>query len=359
MEKKMFDENKLMELANLDIESICRSEEDIKLKFIVPLLEALGHERIMFEVKGADIIVKNSINSYIMLVEAKHWRRNLIDYIPQLARYSKKHNPILAVLCNGKEILIFHPSWFRRKFKDTILFRIRKSDIYKKRQILIDILSAESLATGKIRHNLIEYEVYHDESVENSDVGRQPPKASVISGYSSAEVLDYVNYYGLIRGKQIMFCTDRINAVNLILWCKGVKNSLKYGLSREGKAYLAKLPNFVSSSYIADVELIALRSNDLKMWERLYIEKLFPFWDPMTGPFDFNKTPNRIAVCRVYKINLCINEKDISQGQTHRSVRKKMIISINNALLNKRAILSDASFKKIKSRIYEIVMGYT
>jgi len=36
----------------------------------------------------------------------------------------------------------------------------------------------------------------------------------------SVEILDYVNYYGLIRGDQIIVCTNRKGSTGLILMCK-------------------------------------------------------------------------------------------------------------------------------------------
>ena len=84
--------------------------------------------------------------------------------------------------------------------------------------------------------------------------------------YSHVEVLDYVNYYGLIEAKQIMFCTRRSGQHRLVLWCKSTRSS-KYELSEEGKRYEQSLPIFRNSSYIADVECISFNNNNLNMWK--------------------------------------------------------------------------------------------
>ncbi len=60
------------ELASYDANEIGSSEEDAKINFIVPLLEAFGHSRINFEYKRKDIIVRKGLHDRCsLLVETK------------------------------------------------------------------------------------------------------------------------------------------------------------------------------------------------------------------------------------------------------------------------------------------------
>ncbi len=52
------DEAKLEALAALTDGEIGVSEEDVKIRFAVPLLEALGHQRLAFEHRGKDILLR-------------------------------------------------------------------------------------------------------------------------------------------------------------------------------------------------------------------------------------------------------------------------------------------------------------
>jgi len=80
--------NELDNLSRLNVEAICNSEEDVKMKFIVPLLKALGHEEnIYYESDRMDIIIKGAPYKTSMLIEAKHHSKQLRDSINQLNDY--------------------------------------------------------------------------------------------------------------------------------------------------------------------------------------------------------------------------------------------------------------------------------
>lgn len=55
------DAAKLAALATLTDEQLGITEEDAKIRFAVPLLEALCHTRLAFEHKGKDILLRDGL----------------------------------------------------------------------------------------------------------------------------------------------------------------------------------------------------------------------------------------------------------------------------------------------------------
>ena len=172
------------------------------------------------------------------------------------------------------------------------------------------------------------------------------------------EALDIINYFGLTTGEQIMFCSNRANNVIAYLWCFQNKNQ-KYELSQEGLNFFHRNSFSNKSNFIAELKLIKLAKNDLNMWLELYREKLFPFWNPEKGAYDFNKDSlKQIAICRVYKTNQQIVKYDINGSFTHRAINNKEKIK-QIADLQIEPILSDEEYFKREERIMQIVRKYS
>jgi len=144
-----------------------------------------------------------------------------------------------------------------------------------------------------------------------------------------AEALDWVNYFGIIDKKQIMFCTSANRDKFIFLFCKSSQTQ-KYGLSDEGVKYQDTVFNRPKdkSCYIAQVNCIQLKLNDEKMWTEIYKNKLFPFWNPIQGPFKFNKSPKKIALCKVYKIDDFVDKFDFTGDMTHRVLKIEKEINL-------------------------------
>jgi hypothetical protein len=117
------------------------------------------------------------------------------------------------------------------------------------------------------------------------------------------------------------------------------------------------------SSHIADVEYLLVPGNKLKFWERLYNEKLFPYWDPAGGPYSFmkNVSPNSqyIAICRVYKIDRTIEENDVIRSRTGAKLKEEKLKEIKEAIKTKTPVLSDNGFNRIKAKIKEIIYEFS
>ncbi|MCX6237410.1 MAG: hypothetical protein NTY07_07620 [Bacteroidia bacterium] len=420
------DLEKLKKLSNIDLQAECKNEEEVKIKFILPLIDLLGHERYNLESKNMDITVKHSNSKYSLLFEAKHHTKKLEDHVAQLKRYwdGDDGRQTLAILCNGKELWIFHPFWIMKdKFRDTLICVIKQNELLDKADILKNILSHDALANGTIKSHLQELEAEFEDSetkkenikIENANIAslisdltnEKEQKIKEIQTYYdnliseqkqlisnnenelknyrqltsantnvkktdssiptftqnnsdkiSVDILDYVNYFGLIEKKQIMFCTKSSkNAENIILCCSDIKESKKYELSPEGRKYLQELPTFKETYFVADIEYIQLRKNTIEMWKKLYDEGLFPFWDPEHGPYTYHyKSLKRIALCRVYKIDYPITKDTIGKGQVSRNITNPQIVkNIKDSLNSKHPLFNLEEYKNIKENILKII----
>jgi len=160
---------KIGRLANLTKEDIGKSEEDVKINFIVPLFEALGHERLKFEHKRKDALVEKLDPLCKLVVEAKNYNKNLDGELQQLERYCHEERSLLGIIANGSEIRIFSHSWrFRLTFQKTLIYHINRKDFNEESiaQILWNVLSRDNLKSGKVKDYIIERE-NEIESAEN------------------------------------------------------------------------------------------------------------------------------------------------------------------------------------------------
>jgi len=140
----------LKEFANLTRSQIGDSEEDVKINFIVPFLEALGHDRLNFEHKYKDIFIRKGLpKSATVIVETKKYNKPLDPEIAQLERYCKEERPLLGLLTNGDELRVYSHGWRRpTQFTDKIIYSIKRTDLKDQETCkrIFDILSRENLA---------------------------------------------------------------------------------------------------------------------------------------------------------------------------------------------------------------------
>ncbi len=81
------DAAKLSTLAALSDDDLGVTEEDVKIRFAVPLLEALGHTRLAFEHKGKDILLRDGLpRGSTVVVETKRPDAALDAHLAQLER---------------------------------------------------------------------------------------------------------------------------------------------------------------------------------------------------------------------------------------------------------------------------------
>lgn len=103
-------------IAKLNDANIGPTEENVKQKVIVPILELLGHEKenLEFEYRARsggkiDIYIKKVPPDCKVLIDTKNYNENLNDHIDQIKEYTFDEAALLAVIANGTEIRIYSP----------------------------------------------------------------------------------------------------------------------------------------------------------------------------------------------------------------------------------------------------------
>ncbi len=160
---------KVQSLAHLTGEDIGTSEESVKINFIVPLLEYLGHSRMDFEHKYKDIFIKKGLpRTTTVIVETKSYDKNLTSELGQLERYCHEERPLIGIISNGTEIIVFSYSWrFRSSFNKQLIYRISRKELENNNiiKILESILSRANLKDGSAIKNIMERE----QEIENAE----------------------------------------------------------------------------------------------------------------------------------------------------------------------------------------------
>ena len=94
----------------------CKTEEATKTALILPFISALGYDtfnprEVVPEVDcdirrtgdKVDYVIMDGNGSHLMLIECKYWRRDLDNYVSQLASYFAASNARFGILTNGVE----------------------------------------------------------------------------------------------------------------------------------------------------------------------------------------------------------------------------------------------------------------
>lgn len=111
-----------------DLDKKRGSEENIKVKIIIPFLQALGYEitkDMEFELDGADIILKNNEKlilknneKYLLIVETKSWNNPLND-LNQCLEYTLKLKTPFIMISSGQRTKIYSALLNPKDFKKT------------------------------------------------------------------------------------------------------------------------------------------------------------------------------------------------------------------------------------------------
>lgn len=85
------------------------SEENVKIKIIIPLLQSLGWDVLndmRFEILGADIVIYNEGKS-IIIVETKSWDDIIDNHLNQCLEYCLKHKTPWIIISTGQDTAIY------------------------------------------------------------------------------------------------------------------------------------------------------------------------------------------------------------------------------------------------------------
>ncbi len=153
-------------IAKLKQSDIGSSEENVKQKVIVPLLELLGHKRedLEFEYRTRrggkiDIFIKNVPLQCKVIIDTKNYDENLNDHVEQIKEYTLDEAALLAVIANGTEIRIYSP--FREvAFERSLLYSLKRQDLSEESvwKILSDLLHNDNLQNRNVYKKLDERE---------------------------------------------------------------------------------------------------------------------------------------------------------------------------------------------------------
>jgi predicted type IV restriction endonuclease len=120
---------RMRSLAQLSRDEIGLSEENVKQKIVVPMLEALGHERrdldFEFSSKGKriDIFIKGLPHDCKVVLDTKNYDEDLESHIDQIGTYAFQEGALVAVIVNGEELRMYSPMR-GYAFRDSLLYSI-------------------------------------------------------------------------------------------------------------------------------------------------------------------------------------------------------------------------------------------
>jgi hypothetical protein len=99
----------LKEIASWKKKEIGYTEENVKIKVVVPLLIGLGHRitQLDFEHHGIDIFLKDLPPECQVIVETKSLGQDFEIHLPQLRKYAEQTNALFAVISNGEQIRVY------------------------------------------------------------------------------------------------------------------------------------------------------------------------------------------------------------------------------------------------------------
>jgi len=153
------------------------TEENVKQKVIVPILELLGHKReyLEFEYRTRtggkmDIYIKNVPPDCKVIIDTKNYNENLNDYIEQIKNYTFDENALLSVIANGTEIRIYSP--LRGvAFERSLLYSIKRQDLSKEStwMILSSLLHNDNIQNRSVIKKIEEREREIKDAMANEE----------------------------------------------------------------------------------------------------------------------------------------------------------------------------------------------
>ncbi|MCX5649654.1 MAG: hypothetical protein NTX40_11270 [Planctomycetota bacterium] len=177
----------LLRIAGLGPAEIGASEENVKQKVVVPLLELLGHrkENLQFEYRTRsggkiDIFIKDVPHDCKVLVDTKNYDERLDEYVDQIRGYTFDENPLLAVLANGVEMRIYSPLP-GVAFEKSLLYVIKRAEFSKEGPwaVLLGLLGAESLSSREVHTKLAEREKEIKKAISDEEELRHQARAEL------------------------------------------------------------------------------------------------------------------------------------------------------------------------------------
>lgn len=201
------------------------TEENVKQKIIVPILELLGYEReeLEFEYRTKsggkiDIFVKNVPRDCKVIIDTKNYSENLNDYVEQIKDYSFDEAALMAILANGSEIRIYSPLG-GIAFERSLLYSIKRADLAKEVtwNILSNLLSKDNILNRKVLQKIEEREKEIKETLSAEEHFQGEHEANIESIDSDIEAKeDEIEQLKVKRDNLV----KEINEKLTVLWSK-------------------------------------------------------------------------------------------------------------------------------------------
>ena len=182
-------------IAKLRESDIGTTEENVKQKVIVPLLELLGHKRENFEFEyrtrrggKIDIFIKNVPPDCKIIIDTKNYNENLNDYIEQIKEYTFDEAALLTVIANGTEIRIYSP--LRGvAFERSLLYSFNRPELGKESvwKTLSDVLHNDNLQNRNVLKKIDGREREIKDAMANEDRVKQEYDSKIESIDSDVE----------------------------------------------------------------------------------------------------------------------------------------------------------------------------
>ncbi|MFX0200906.1 MAG: hypothetical protein ACFFCW_32710 [Candidatus Hodarchaeota archaeon] len=183
-------------IARLKQNDIGPTEENVKQKVIVPLLELLGHKRenLEFEYRTQrggkiDIFIKNVPPDCKVIIDTKNYNENLTNYIEQIKEYTFDEAALLAVIANGIEIRIYSP--LRGvAFERSLLYTVKRHDLVNESalNVLIDLLHNDKLQSRSVLKRIDEREREIKDAMANEERLKEEYDSKIASIDSEIEI---------------------------------------------------------------------------------------------------------------------------------------------------------------------------
>jgi hypothetical protein len=142
------------------------TEENVKQKVVVPLLELLGHKKddLEFEYRTRrggkiDILVAHVPSDCKVIIDTKNYTENLGDHIEQIKEYTFDEAALIAILANGTEMRLYSP--LRGiAFERSLLYCLRRDRLSDQSvwNILWELVGYENLRSRHVLRTIADRE---------------------------------------------------------------------------------------------------------------------------------------------------------------------------------------------------------
>ena len=150
------DIKRLAELSALDLSNVIQSENNVKYKIVIPMLQSFDHQNLDLEHAAQGSRIDINIGNKI-IVETKALDQNLDMHVQQLSDYCGRERPVLAILTNGRSFRIYSPLWrHQRTFSETMIYLFDIKDFGNDQLLnrLEKILGLETYQSGAFIDNI-------------------------------------------------------------------------------------------------------------------------------------------------------------------------------------------------------------